>query len=54
MLYVVHRKTDAVLGKWDAWYINAEEEARALIKDGGYKVIEQEITPFGNMIVWVM
>ncbi len=53
MLLVVREDTREILGKWDAWWIDCEEQADKLIADGNWTVVKEEITFMGNKVVWV-
>ena len=53
MLYIVNKETDMILNRWDGWYIHAEDEAGAFIRENGLTVLKDEITLMGDRIVWV-
>ena len=54
MLYIVKKdEKGTILARWDAWYINCEEEAIEFIRENNLMVIKDEITFMGDRVIWV-
>lgn len=53
MLVVIRATDDVVLKKWDAWYVNAYEDMIEWVFQTGRKIVGEEITSFGDMLVYV-
>lgn len=53
MLYVVKKSIGKILKSWDAWQVDAMDQANRFIADNGYTLIESETTISGNMFIYV-
>jgi len=53
MCYVVRKSDNMVLNRIDAWELDSVGTMRRWAQDNGFSVIDEEITVFGNMIIWV-
>lgn len=58
MIYVVYRgngnmEHGTILNKCDAWEVNGEARMRKEAYEAGWVPMETEITPMGDMVIWV-
>lgn len=53
MVYVVDKETDTILQRADAWELDAPERLAYWAASNGYTVLKHEITPMGDMVIWV-
>lgn len=53
MVYVVEKATGKILYRADAWELDAPERLAAKAVADGYTLIEQFITPMGDMFIYV-
>lgn len=53
MILVVRTSDKKILSRYEAWAQGAQTEALKFIQDNGYKVVSDEITLMGDMIIWV-
>lgn len=51
MIYVV--KGNDILNRCDAWIYNGTELMTEWALNNGYRVLSQEITANGDMVIWV-
>jgi hypothetical protein len=54
-MILVALRTDngRILNKCDAWQLDGEKVMRAWIREHGWVLTDVEITPMGNMVLWV-
>lgn len=53
MVLVVELETDKVLARFEAWEENSIDNAIQWAEENGYKLVIDEITPMGNMVIYV-
>lgn len=53
MVYVVEKTTGKILYRADAWERYAPERLAAKAVADGYTLLEQFITPMGDMVIYV-
>ena len=53
MVYVVEESSKQILFREDAWAYHAVEAAYTYVAMSGLETINEEITPMGDMVIWV-
>lgn len=53
MVYVVEKTTGKILYRADAWELGAPERLARQAVAAGYTLLEQFITPMGDMVIYV-
>ena len=53
MFYIVNKTTDSIVSRCDGWDMDSQRQLVRDAKRAGYRVVGQEITFSGNMVVWV-
>lgn len=53
MIYVVDRKHEQIWNRCDAWECGGLERMLKWCEDNDWIVDGQEITPMGDMVIWV-
>lgn len=53
MVLVVELLSKKILARFEAWEEDSIDNAIKWAKDNGYKPMKDEITPMGDMVIWV-
>lgn len=53
MCYVVLEATKEILFRIDAWELHSVDKAIGWAEANGYKIVKDEITLMGDMVLWV-
>lgn len=53
MVFVIETQTNKVLHRIDAWMYDVENTACEWAREHGYLPLGWEITPMGDMFIWV-
>lgn len=53
MIIIVRKTDNKILSRYEAWELNAYENAVHDVEANGYTYISEEITMMGDMVIWV-
>ena len=53
MVIVALKETGRILNRFEAWATNSVETACRWAVENGYKLLGDEITLMGDMVIWV-
>lgn len=53
MIIIVRKSDNRILSRYEAWELNAYENAVHDVETNGYTYISEEITMMGDMVIWV-
>ena len=53
MIYIVDNITGEILNECDAWEEDSVRKMKVWCRDCQYRILKQEVTFSGNMILWV-
>ena len=53
MILLALKADGKIINRCDAWEMGGEERMVAYAKANGYKVVSTQITPMGDMVIWI-
>ena len=53
MVLVVDVKSNVILAKFEAWDADCIDDAVQWTKDNERKIVKEEVTTMGDMVIWV-
>lgn len=53
MIIIVRMNDNKILSRYEAWEVDAYENAIGDVRRNGYEYVKEEITFMGDMVIWV-